>query len=341
MAECTATEKATLTAPPPQPAGPITIRYGTHEKTVDATAALVKCSKVPHLFVFSDPGTDLQRRDVICPRKDPARGVVKKLFLYASTDTHHEAPLLILDQIRVNYGVHFSTADELVYILRRFHSSPSRLSKIHERFARVGFSGNYMDEYHEQLLAVTFVPATAKVLELGANVGRNTCVIGTLLSDPSRLVTFETIHFEACVTKINLAKCGLHSVNVETAALSSMRLEQSQWLTRPIPPRQRVASKGWTEVKTMSYETVLAKYGTFDTLVADCEGALLFILRDSPQLLDTVRLIIVENDYKDLAHYEEVATRFIERGFSKIMYMTNADANFPTKSYFYEAWQRS
>lgn len=319
------------------PAFPVKVLYGIIHSHVDATSRTVKPSNFPGRFIFEDPGGDHERLRVISPAGDPARQIVKKLFIY---DAATNELLIELPPFVFKYGIHFSSASELVSTLSTFHATPAKLAKIHHRFAKVGFSGNYLEEYHEQLLAAAFIPPTAKVLELGANVGRNTCVIGSILDDPSRLVSFETVHFDACVAKINLNKCGLPGVNVEIAAVSSIRLEQQSWLTRPIPPGQRDASAGWTEVKTIPYARVVAKYGTFDTLVADCEGALLFILRDAPELLDTVKRIIVENDYNDLAHYKEVVMHFINKGFRKVLYMGNLDAPFPTKPYFYEAWVR-
>jgi hypothetical protein len=35
----------------------------------------------------------------------------------------------------------------------------------------------------------------------------------------------------------------------------------------------------------------------FDTLVLDCEGAFYYILQDTPEILEGIKLLIMENDY--------------------------------------------
>lgn len=40
----------------------------------------------------------------------------------------------------------------------------------------------------------------------------------------------------------------------------------------------------------------------FDALAVDCEGAFYYILLDMPEILEHVKLIIIENDYHDAEH---------------------------------------
>ena len=57
----------------------------------------------------------------------------------------------------------------------------------------------------------------------------------------------------------------------------------------------------------MSYNTLMNKYNIiFDTLVIDCEGAFYYILKDTPEILLNINLIIMENDYHDYSHKEYV-----------------------------------
>lgn len=302
-----------------------------------ATSTMIRPSKFTGRFIFNDPGTVSGRAALLrIPKAHRASFHIDIRDAFDNTLLFRIPPM----ELEYDYGIHFSTREELVDVIRRLHSAPGRLARFHEHFAGVDFAGDYMEEYNEQILAASFISPNAMVLELGANVGRNTSVIGMILRDPSRLVAFETSHFEACAARLNLRKLGLGRVHVETAAVSSIRLQQSMWLTRPIPPGQTHPDAGWTEVKTIPYREVVRRFGSFDTLVADCEGALLFILRDAPEILDTVRLVITENDYKDLSHYEEVSARFISRGLRKVVHMSNSTADFPTRSFFYEAWTR-
>ena len=52
--------------------------------------------------------------------------------------------------------------------------------------------GSKYDEYPEQLLAVMFVNPDDCVLELGGNIGRNSCIIGKILKDSNNLLVVES-----------------------------------------------------------------------------------------------------------------------------------------------------
>ena len=52
--------------------------------------------------------------------------------------------------------------------------------------------------------------------------------------------------------------------------------------------------------KTEPWSETEDKYNVdFDTLVADCEGALCYILKEEPEFLESFKLIIIENDLID------------------------------------------
>ena len=53
--------------------------------------------------------------------------------------------------------------------------------------------GNQRDEYPEQLMTVTYLKPDDVVLEIGSNIGRNTCIIASVLKDDRNLVTLETM----------------------------------------------------------------------------------------------------------------------------------------------------
>jgi hypothetical protein len=75
----------------------------------------------------------------------------------------------------------------------------------------------------------------------------------------------------------------------------------------------------------------------FDTLVADCEGGLYYALRDDPDILNNMRLIITENDYPSAEHFEYVITLFKKYGFERVHHHDPAVFN---SGYFFEVWQR-
>jgi FkbM family methyltransferase len=316
---------------------PVHLFYGAPNRPqVQATARLI--TKAGDRWTFSDPGLDRPRCTRICGKRDPAPGIVKSITVFAAEDP--ATPLIAIKPFALPYTVHFTSAAELVSILGRLHEAPGRVGRMHSAFRAAKFSHDLMEEYHEQLLALTFVAPQAKVLELGANVGRNTCVIAALLEDRTRLVSLETNSSYAARAQDNLARCGLAGPRIVAAALSEVPLQQSSWRTKPMRPGQTKPDPKCFVVNTLTHQQLTQTHGSFDTLVADCEGALLPILTGAPQLLDTVHTIITENDYIDIKDYQRVAAIFAARGFRRALHMPNEDIRFPTKPNFYEAWVR-
>ena len=48
------------------------------------------------------------------------------------------------------------------------------------------------DEYPEQLMSVMFINPNDCVLEIGGNIGRNSCVISKILNDSNNLLVIES-----------------------------------------------------------------------------------------------------------------------------------------------------
>lgn len=79
--------------------------------------------------------------------------------------------------------------------------------------------GNWEEEYPEQLMSCKFINPDSCVLELGANIGRNTMVIASILTDDKNLVTLECNPI--IVNLLNDNKNSNHfSFNIEASALS-------------------------------------------------------------------------------------------------------------------------
>lgn len=72
------------------------------------------------------------------------------------------------------------------------------------------------------------------------------------------------------------------------------------------------------QVPTIRYDAVVETFGPFDTLLADCEGALFFILKEEPRFLDTFRTVLLENDYEYPWQKQYVDRVLQENGFSLI-----------------------
>lgn len=203
------------------------------------------------------------------------------------------------------------------------------------------FGGRVRDEYPEQLLAVRYIQENDVVLELGANIGRNTLTISSLLSDSRNLVTLETDPSTCKVLQYN-RDMNDFSFHIENSALSKRPLVQQGWETKPSDGNNADAdgaqAKG-VAVNTISWTQLQEKYKlAFSVLVADCEGALYYILQDEPNLLDKMRLVIMENDYHDINHKVFVDKVMMEKGFRCIH---NEMGGWGCcKEFFFQAWSK-
>lgn len=210
------------------------------------------------------------------------------------------------------------------------------LKQIHTQLSLL--HGSLLEEYYEQLMAALFISPSDKVLELGANVGRNTCVIAKILKKSKNLVALESDPNSVKLLTENRDHNKL-SFKIEDSALSKISLIQSGWNTIP----SEDVLPGYYKVKTITYSELKKKYKIkFNTLVADCEGALYYILRDEPNMLKDFKKVIVENDYADINHYNFVNSLLLANGF-KVVYSQPlpVDINFPCKDFFYQAYVKA
>ena len=77
---------------------------------------------------------------------------------------------------------------------------------------------------------------------------------------------------------------------------------------------------------------------TFDTLVADCEGALYYIIQDEPNMFDNINTIIMENDYHDINQKEFLDNFLLNKSFKRIY--VNGGGWGPCAKYFFEVWKK-
>ena len=123
--------------------------------------------------------------------------------------------------------------------------------------------------------------------------------------------------------------------HIEHAALSSRKLIQKGWDTIP----SEVLQEGYQWVNTITLDALRNKYNIdFDTLVLDCEGAFYYILTDIPDILNNIKLIIMENDYHDITHKNYIDTILKQNGF----YVEYSEPGGwgPCSERFFEVWKR-
>lgn len=195
--------------------------------------------------------------------------------------------------------------------------------------------GSFTEEYPEQLMAMMYIEPDNVVLELGGNIGRNSLIISSLLNNSKQLLVFETNPDDA--NKLNENK-NLNNFNflIENSAVSKVPLFQNGWNTKPIEEIHQIY---WKPINTITWQEVKNKYNkTFDVLVADCEGALYYILRDEPLFLETFKTIIIENDFNDFNHKTFVDEEFKKFNFKRVYKQSGGFE--PCFNFFYEVWKK-
>jgi len=73
----------------------------------------------------------------------------------------------------------------------------------------------------------------------------------------------------------------------------------------------------------MEWNELNKSYGPFTYLIVDSEGSLYYVLKDNPDFLDTIKVIIIENDFHSHEHLNF-------HSHEHLNYVTNAfkNANF-------------
>jgi len=222
--------------------------------------------------------------------------------------------------------------EECIFDENNIIAHSKQLGDLHQRL-KINH-GTFAEEYPEQVMTILFLKPKNRVLEIGGNIGRNSLIIASILKDSRNLLVLESDVNNANILQQN-RDLNKSEFRIEPAALSKRKLIQRDWTTKPsdnlIP--------GWSWISTITYEQLIVKYPiSFDTLVLDCEGAFYWILKDYPEILQNIRLIIMENDYKDVGEYNYIENVLVQAGFTNI-YTKSLGINFmPCDKYFYQVW---
>lgn len=196
--------------------------------------------------------------------------------------------------------------------------------------------GNIKEEYPEQLMVIKFLDPNSVVLELGGNLGRNSCIIATKLTDDKNLVVLESNPDYIKLLSENRDQNGFN-FHIENSALSKIPLIQREWLSAPL--NSPTIPHGYIKLNTITYSELVEKYKLeFDTLVVDCEGALHQILLDDPDILLKIKMVIIENDWWDINPKKAVEAVFTKYGL-KLIY-NEAGGWGPCHPWFYQIFSK-
>ena len=266
---------------------------------------------------------------------DPLYGTLKSVFIIDNNSNLVEYDHTKYIYIDTNTNQVFTNDNLPEYINYIYPNFQEKLANIHSKL-KINY-GSFNEEYPEQMMATRYLTGNEKVLEIGGNIGRNTLVISYILSQQNNY-NFVSLECDIGIANQLAENKALNSLNfhIENSALSKRKLIQRGWDT--------IASDtvldGYTEVKTITWEELNSKYNiVFDTLVLDCEGAFYYILMDMPEILNNVKLIIMENDYHDITCKNYVDTILKQNNF----YVDYVEAGGWGCCYnnFFEVWKKS
>ena len=216
------------------------------------------------------------------------------------------------------------------------------LQNIHKKIGFVD-GGSMNDEFMEQLMsciAITeYYRPHDRILEIGCNIGRNTLILSYLVGSEN-LVSIDAGHEYVSTCVRNLQNNGFLNCTVLPIALSKVPLKRHIWstyerdLTLPL-------ENDFNAVDTLTWTDFQKQYGTFQILVADCEGALFQILRENDDFLDTIHTIVVENDYNTVTEQEAVDAIYVSKGFVRVFDRPLEErTHHVNAAHFYSIWTK-
>lgn len=168
-------------------------------------------------------------------------------------------------------------------------------------------------EWEEQALANKYIEADDCVLELGARYGSVSCVINSKLANKKNQVSVEPDDrvWDALERNRDRNSCVFHIVkgfvSKERHSLTNLTSYRG-YGTESIPDPS-------STIPSYSLEEVQGSLPPFTALVADCEGFLERFLQENPQILNTLRILLFEEDCPDRCNYTAIKTNLRELGF--------------------------
>ena len=299
------------------------ILYGLSEKMIDVTEICYDKLKYGNSIIIPDGDTNRAKYF-----SDPMYGFLKKIFILDNNNLFNEYnhDIKVIINLQNNEIKTININDENLYV-------NNKISHIHSEL-NIKY-GSFNEELPEQKMAVRYLTGVEKVLEIGGNIGRNSLVIGYLLRN--NINNFVSLECDNDIANQLRENRDINNMNfhIEQSALSKRNLIQRGWDTFV----SDIVPNGYKKANTITLEGLQLKYNIeFDTLVLDCEGAFYYILMDMPEILNSINLIIMENDYHDISHKNYIDNILKEHNFY-VDYCEEGGWG-PCYSNFFEVWKR-
>ncbi len=295
------------------------ILYGLIDNNIDVTEICL--SKMLHNNIITIPNDDINRANYFT---DPLSGILKKVFIIINDN---------LTEYDHTYTIKIDVAD---YKITKINDNDinNKIASLHSKLQIK--HGSLNEEFPEQKMTVRYLTGNEKVLEIGGNIGRNSLIIGYILKENGN-PNFVTLESDPDIARQLQENRDLNNLNffIESSAMSKRKLIQKGWDTII----SDTLLDGYKEVNTITLDELYAKYNIiFDTLVLDCEGAFYYILMDMPEILNTVNLIIMENDYLDITKKQYIDQVLTKNNFYRDYYESGGWG--PCYYNFFEVWKK-
>jgi len=295
------------------------ILYGIWENLIDVTDICTQ--KLKNNNIITIPYGDENRASFFT---DPLFGVIKQVIIENDgIITEYD----IFTQIKIN------TLNNEIFITNE-NDINNQIAQIHSNL-KIEY-GSLLHELPEQKMVVRYFTGKEKVLEIGANIGRNSLVIASILGNDNQR-NFVSLESDTNIANQLTHNRDLNNFNfhIESSALSNRKLIQKGWDTKP----SETLEAGFTWVKTITLAELKNKYNIeFDTLVLDCEGAFYYLLMDMPELLNNINLIIMENDYWEIDKKNYIDDILKQNNFY-VDYVESGGWG-PCSKNFFEVWKK-
>jgi FkbM family methyltransferase len=305
------------------------IIYGKGTSLLDITD--ICYNKCKYNDIICIPDNDDNR--VYLFNKDPAFGVVKSIFIENDG---------VIKEYDDKTTIFINTKNNVITTIDRT-AVINNLTKIQKKL-KLKY-GTFYEELPEQKMAFTYLTGNEKVLEIGGNIGRNALLINYILNNSDNYVVLEAdedIAHKLCENRDN----NNMNFHIESSALSKRSL-----ITRAdimfneyvISNSNTIESddlpEGYKRVTSITLDKLNKKYDIkFDTLVIDCEGAFFYILQDFPEILNGIKLIIMENDYDDINKKKFIDSQLKSQNF-RLEYFESGGKG-PCFANFFEVWKK-
>jgi hypothetical protein len=163
-----------------------------------------------------------------------------------------------------------------------------KLEKIYQNLKLIDsedMNRRYEIERPEQELIAKFLPSNCSVLEFGGSSGTTSLIIDRIMKNPNQHVLVEP--------SINSVNYIIHNV--------IKKYDAKFQIAHGFVGRDRTTHEElWSECKNCKMWDLIELENLvkckFDVLIIDCEGAFYNILNEIPEILDSVKLIIIEMD---------------------------------------------